>query len=260
MSLWPGLSEYLGQSRRWLIMHNTARGSSSLLNHWLGRIVGWGASQRTAYGQYVVAAGRVYKATAVPSNANGSTGSTEPTWPSSGTVVDGQVTWSFVRAATAGDTIGKIMAVGDDLYDPNGYIANITTRLERLPASVAERRVYLSFGQEDSTRGTTRSDYTQALLNFAQHMTSLGYVTHLGMSFYAEGLDAQYTGNLIPALNDALLALAANQLVRPGVNLREALGVLPVSPALGTLGLKADGLHVTDETYAAAVKLVGEVI
>lgn len=260
MSMWPGLSEQLGQSRRWLIMHNTARGSSSLANHWLGRIVAWGGSQRTAFGQYLLASGRIYKATTVPTSTNGVTGATEPTWPTSGTVVDGQVTWTFVRNATVADTVGKIMSSSDDLYDPNGYVANITTRLQRLPLAVAERRVYLAFGQEDSTRNTSRSDYATAVINFTQHMTSLGFTVHLGMSFFGSGIDTQYTENLIPGLEDAIAVLSGDALVRRGVNMRTEFGALTVSPPLGSYGLKADGLHVTDETYAAAIPMIAQAL
>lgn len=258
MSMWPGVSETLGAQRKWLIMHNTARGSSSLPNHWLGRIMAWSAGARVAFGQYTIGSGRVFKATTVPSSTNGLTGGTEPTWPASGTVVDNTVTWTFVRNATAADTIGKIMSSSDDLFDPNGYVANITTRLQKLSTSIAERKVYLAFGQEDSTRNTSQADYASALVKFATYMTSLGFETHLGMSFYADTLDTQYINNLIPGLNDALSSLSNNPLVFAGVNMREVFGVLPVSPPLGTYGLKSDGLHVTDETYAAAFPLIAE--
>ena len=81
-----------------------------------------------------------------------------------------------------------------------------------------------------------------------------------GHSFYADTLDTQYTVDLIPALNDALAFYAGNTLVKPGVDMRTVLGILPISPARGTLGLKSDALHVTDETIAEGADLIANVI
>lgn len=258
-SMWPRVVESAGAQNIWLAVQNTGRGSSSLVNHWCGRIVAWAASTRMSYGQYTVANGNVYRVTvATGGQTNGNTAASAPVWPASGTVVDGQLTWTYVRAATAGDTIGKIMREGDDLFDPNGWIAALATFSEK---STAEKRlVYLAFGQEDATRNSSRADYLAALQAITDYLVSRGYYVYLGHSFYGDALDTQYTSNLIPALGDALSYYSGNPLVKAGVNMRNVLGILPISPARGTLGLKADALHVTDETIAAGADLIADVI
>lgn len=255
-SMWPRVAEQLGNSGIWLNVFNTARGSSSIVNHWAGRIVAWSAGARMAYGQYTVADGKVYRVTvASGGQTNGTTGGSAPVWPTSGTVVDGQLTWTYLRAATGADTIGKVMKEGDDLFDPNGWVAYMVSQSATVPTA-AKRLIYIAQGQEDATRGSTRAEYLSALKAVTDYCITRGYEVRIGLSFYADTLDAQYTGQLIPAINDALSYYAGNPLVKAGVDMRTTFGVLPVSPPRGTLGLKADGLHVTDETIAAAAALI----
>ena len=55
----------------------------------------WAASRAYALNATVTASGKVYKVTTA-----GTSGSTAPTWPASGTVTDGTVVWTFVSAAS----------------------------------------------------------------------------------------------------------------------------------------------------------------
>ncbi len=55
----------------------------------------WAATTVYALNDYVTANGNLYKVTTA-----GTSGSTAPTWPASGTVTDGTVTWAYVSAYT----------------------------------------------------------------------------------------------------------------------------------------------------------------
>lgn len=55
----------------------------------------WQPTHAYAAAATVTASGRVYKVTTA-----GTSGSTAPTWPASGTVTDGTVTWTYVSAAS----------------------------------------------------------------------------------------------------------------------------------------------------------------
>lgn len=244
----PAMIEEAARLGAYMIPAVTARGGTSIANHWCGRIVAWSASARTAFGQYVLAAGNIYKATAVPSSTSGNTGASQPTWPVSGTVVDNQVTWTYMRAATVADTVGKIMQEGDDLFDPNGYVANLVTYNSRT-INASRRHVDITFGQEDSTRATSRADYALAHRYVAQYVLSRGYTVTIGISAYVAAGDAWYTSDLIPGMQDALAFFAGNGNVKPGVNVRTLLGVMTASgdQRPGVLTLRADDLHGNDE-------------
>lgn len=55
----------------------------------------WSATTAYALGQHVIGDGQLYVCTTA-----GTSGTAAPTWPSSGTVVDGTVTWTYVSSAT----------------------------------------------------------------------------------------------------------------------------------------------------------------
>lgn len=244
----PAMIDEAGRRGSYLVVANTARGGTSIANHWCGRIYTWGAGARTAFGQYVIGSGNVFKATTVPSSTSGVTGGSEPSWPASGTVVDNQVTWTYVRAATASDTAGKIMQEGDDLFDPNGYVANLVLYNGRI-LNAARRHVDITFGQEDSTRSTSRADYALAHRYVTQYLLARGYTVTIGISAYVAAGDAWYTSDLIPGMTDALAYFAGNTSVKPGVNVRSLLGVMTASADQrpGILTLRSDDLHGNDE-------------
>jgi hypothetical protein len=70
----------------------------------------WSASKVIALNEYCVPVApdttqRLYKATDIGS-APHATGGSEPTWPASGTVADGDITWTFIAALVDPVTIG----------------------------------------------------------------------------------------------------------------------------------------------------------
>ena len=60
-----------------------------------GTATTWAATHAYSLNATVTASGKVYKVTTA-----GTSGSTAPTWPASGTVTDGTVTWTYVSAAS----------------------------------------------------------------------------------------------------------------------------------------------------------------
>lgn len=243
----PAMIDEAGRLGAYMVVANTARGGSSITNHWCGRLLSWAsqAGARVAFGQYVIASGGIYKATAVPSSTNGTAGATEP---SGSSYSQNSVTWTKVRDATAADTAGKIMSPTDDLWDPNGYIANLVTYNSRI-LNARRRHVDITFGQEDSTRSTSRADYALAHRYITQYLLDRGYTVTIGISAYVASGDAWYTSDLIPGMTDALAYFAGNTNVKPGVNVRTLLGVMTASADQrpGVLTLRADDLHGNDE-------------
>lgn len=250
-SMWPRLAELAGLDGHWIGVRNTARSSSSGPHAWAGCIVPYATSSRFSVGNYVVAAGKFYKATASSAaSINGTTGGSAPTWPASGTVIDGQITWTYRRASTAADTDYKVFREGDAEFDPNSYISGAHGFCG---LGYDKNVVLLQNGQEDSTRQTSAAVYRDALLSTGDYFAARGYIVMVGYTSYSPGEAAWADSVLIPVLDEVL---AARPSWKRGANLRQVLGDLPTSPALGIAGLKSDALHMNNAALrlgAAAV-------
>lgn len=260
-SWWPVTVEAMGRRGRWLDVANTAVGSTTLCDSWVGRCRTWVSGMAVFRGSYVLSGGGVWRCGLTLSPVEAST--VAPTGTSDTTGAD-SVPWSYLGAPGAGDTDGTIYSNGSARYDPNGYIAAAVAVRNRPGADAWG--VYVSIGQGDHTVGSTRSQYAAAMQNLAAHVTGLGGVCWLGVTCGMSGADAPkiaardatMTGVIQAGRQDALAALSDNDLVRAGADLRAALG-LPTATAVDT-ALNAvnntDYLHLTSATYDQAGRFV----
>lgn len=250
---WPSAIESAGRRGVWLSVSNTAAGSTSLVESWVGRVRAWQSGQVYTVGGYTIQGGNVFKKTSASVQ-------TSTTAPAAGTGADG-ITWALARAVTVADTDGAIYAFGDALYDPLGLIAAGLTPIVGKPGYDGIG-VYTLIGQTDHTVAATRTQYGQALINLAAHVTGLGFTHWIGMTCSMSGADqptidareATFTNVLLPGRLDALAALAGNPLVKQGANLRASLGLLTASAVDTTLNAvnNSDYLHMTSATYDQA--------
>lgn len=235
---WPRLVDLMAKRGHSVDVYNAARGATSLCDVWVGRCRAYSASMVVAHGSYVLDGGNVYKAV-------GAIGSlyTLNVAPSVGVGASGLSSWTNLGAATAEDIAGAVYAEGSARFDPNGLLAAVIAGTQSRPGY--DRKIAcISIGQTDKTLSSTRAQYAAALVATANYYTARGYEVAIGFTIYGatSGLDAWYSDQLLPGRADALAQLAGNPSVFEGANLREALGVLPVSPTSG-IGLQADQLH-----------------
>jgi hypothetical protein len=255
---WSPCSEAMARRGKWLSVANTAIGSTSLCDSWVGRCRTWSSGIKVGRGSYVLSGGGIWRCAMAAQTAGAST--TAPTGTSDTTGAD-SVPWVYLGAPTTGDVDGAIYAYGSSRYDPNGYIAAAIAAIDGKPGYAA-RGIYVSIGQGDHTVGSTRMQYGQAMISVAQHVTGLGHYCWLGVTIGMSGpdaptiadRDATMTGVIQAGRADALAALASNPLVKPGADLRAALGV-PTATAIDTAPNSVnatDYLHATSATYDQA--------
>lgn len=235
-----------GKRGRWLQTYNTAVGGSSSAHYWCGMFVSWSASKIYGRGAYCIASGNIYKMTASSgvSTIYGTSGGSQPTWPGSGTVTDNEITWTYVRAATAADVVGTVLDKDHPLFDPNGAFAALKTKLDGAAPS-SERWMAVSVGQTDASIGLSQAAYTAALVNAARWGVAQGYKVLVGLTCSAvpAGTVATWmasTGK--PGWQAALAQLATTAGVYAGADLYTGLGDLSVTA--DGLGLQADGNQV----------------
>lgn len=257
-SWWPACVEAMGRRGNWLTVANTAVGSTSLCDSWVGRCRTWANNMVVTRGSYVLSSGGLWRCNLAVGTAGAST--VAPTGAADTTGADA-VPWVYVGVPAGGDVDGSVYAFGSARYDPNGYIAAALAALAGKPGYDATG-VYVSIGQGDHTVSSSRSQYGTAMRRVAEHVTGLGHRCWLGVTCGMSGVDAPtiaardatMTGVIQLGQQDALAALASNPLVRAGADLRAALG-LPVASAVDTT-LNAvnstDYLHLTSASYDQA--------
>ena len=257
-SWYPSCIEAMGRRGKWLDVENTAIGSTSLCDSWVGRCRTWASGMTVTRGTYVMSSGGLWRANIAVGTAAAST--TQPTGTANTTGAD-SVPWVYVGAPAAGDVDGAVYAYGSSRYDPNGYIATAVAAIVNRPGYDG-KGLTVSIGQGDHTVGSTRAQYGAAMQRLAEHVTGLGLHCWLGVTCGMSGPDAPTIAardatmvNVIQAgRNDALAALAGNPLVRAGADLRAALGI-PVATADDTMRNAVnniDYLHLTSATYDQA--------
>lgn len=237
------LSRLLGERGVWLDTINTARGTTSITQHWCGQFVGWTTVTTYGLGAYMVAASKIFKLTAITASASvGSSGVSEPTWPSSGTVADGDLTWTYVRAATAADVIGTVLTESNPLFDPNGYFAAINTSLST--RAVGDKAVAISLGQTDKTLNTTQAQFQAGYESAIAWARARGWKVFVGFTCNGTtaGLNAWLSGTGQPGKNAAFATYANDPNVLQGADLLSSLGALAVSTV--AIGLRSDQLHL----------------
>ena len=250
-SMWPHLSEKLGQSGVWAEVINSGVGSTSSAKSWTGQILTWASGMVVTKGSYVLSSGSLWKCNLAAGTANAST--VAPTGTADTTGAD-SVPWLYLGAPLSYEVNGYVLKDGDTHFDPNGYFAAALSAANARTGTYDSKWVLISIGQGDKTVGTVRADYKQALINSTNYWLTRGFKVAIGFTCYGatSGLDAWYTSDLLPGLADAQAYFAGNANVKVGANLRTSLGVLATTPAQGTPGLKSDQLHMNDEALALA--------
>ncbi len=265
-SWWPSCVQACGKRDVWLDVANNAVGATSLCDSWVGRCRTWAANMVVIRGSYVLANGGLWRCDLAVSAAGAST--VAPTGTSSVTGGDA-IPWVYVGVPGAGDTDGTVYARTSPRYDPLGYIATALASLDNRPGFDA-KGAYISIGQGDLTVSSTVSQYTQAMVTLAGHITSLGHTCFLGVTVGMSGADSvvraardTHMVNTIWAGRDAALAsLSGNPLVKAGANLRQAIGV-PASTANDTAISSVnnvDYVHMTSATFDQAGVIVANAL
>ena len=254
-SMWPRLAALMARRGHWFSMQNTARGATGLCDVWVGRCKTWQTGKFITPGAYRLNGGGVWKATGI-AIGSGVTTVTGPTGTSNVTL--DTINWVYLGAPTARDTDGRVYEESDTgRFDPNGLLAGCLA-LQQAATGYDAKLHIVSIGQGDKTTESLAAEYSQGMQSVAAYMTARGIYTLLGMTIYGNtaGLDAWYSAELLPGRAAALVALAGNPLVKPGADLRTALGALSVEaaggPALATPALQADNLHGNPPAMRAA--------
>lgn len=255
-SMHPQIAALGGRRGTWRSTFNTGNGGTSITQFWNGQYVSWSASTNYSKGAYLPVAGKLFKLTSssnVSSPNIAQSGSSQPSWPSSGTVVDGEATWTYLRAATALDAPGNVISYTDPLFDPNGAVANIKSNFALLPARYNGRKfVCISIGQGDKSVSATQAQYTAAIQNITNYLLSLQYKVLIGFtcSGLTSGLDTWLSTIGKPGYLAALASFADNDNVFPGADLYSSLGVLTVNA--NGIGLLSDQVHMNRFTMPLA--------
>lgn len=247
-SAWPHLSDLAGRRGDFLSFRNHARGATSLCDVWVGRCRNYSVSMAVGCGAYVIDAGNLYKAVGAISGAY-----VLNVAPSSGVGTSGLTSWTNLGAVTAEDVNGAVYTESSARFDPNGLILALWNDLSVF-TGFDKKAVFVSIGQGDKTFSSTRLQYNLAMQVVARYFSAKRVYVFLGFTCYGAtaGLDAYYTSDLLPGRQDALTALASNNYVKAGANLRESLGVLPILPSYGQAGLLADLLHMNQTAQQKA--------
>lgn len=252
-SMWPYLAQLMGARGTWLSVYNTAVGSTSIAESWTGHCRTWASGMSVIAGSYVLSDGKLWRVTNDGSAAQ-YTCTVAPTGTANVTTADvpTNIPWTYIGSPGAADVDGHVYSDGETHFDPLGYMAAMA---EGLSSAVGynEKWVFLSIGQGDASLETSRTVYGQGIISAVNYALSSGAdKVFIGFTCYS-GADAWYTSDLLPGRQDALDYFANDSRVKEGANLREALGVLDVSPALPTTpGLQADGAHMNDAAYDLA--------
>lgn len=250
-SMWPHLSEKLGQRGVWSEIINAGVGSTSAAKSWTGQILTWASGMVVTRGSYILSGGSLWRSNQTAGTSTAST--VAPTGTVDTTGAD-TIPWVYLAAPLGYEVNGYVLQDGDAHFDPNGYFAAALAAANARTGTYAEKWVLISIGQGDKTVSTVRVDYKQALINSTNYWLTRGFKVAIGFTCYGAtaGLDAWYTSDLLPGLADAIAFFSGNANVKTGANLRTALGVLPTTPAQGTPGVKSDLLHMNDEALALA--------
>lgn len=251
-SLFSQCAAVMGASGYKLNVNNYAKGSTSLVDCWVGRVRTWSSGMWLKQGSYIAYGGSVFKVT-FSTGYSGIT-NTITTAPVAG-VTDGTVTWNYFGPD---DGFRGVAFNGSKYFDPNGLCAAAFAGIRNCDSPL--RVVYIAWGETDANILVTRAEYASALIALTDQCLASGAdVALLGHTFGTPGgFYPIYDAALIPGLNDALAYYASktHKQVLGGGNLYADLGVLTANPASG-IGVQADGLHGNDAAYDAGGTCLG---
>jgi lysophospholipase L1-like esterase len=233
-----------------LTVRNTAVGSSSLAESWVGRVRPWTKYALLLRGSYMTYAGKIYR-------ANMDFGTVKQTLvPPTPVIGTDGVNWTYVGPSSlqpAGKTI--VSRTNKVLFDPNGFMSRARNALSGVP--VANQWVFISIGQTDKTMTVARDEYSAALVEAAGYFSDIKVVPFVGFTLRGTlpGMNDWYDANLLPAWTSVVNTTAAKnvKVYTAGANLSTALGKLPVSSDPKVPGL-ADGLHMNAAAQALAAR------
>lgn len=255
-SVWPVFSEQMGKRGVYTKVHNIAHGSSSIKDHWLGRIKAYAAGT-IYYGQLCLSGGGIWRANLAAGAYQGGT-TAGPTGTSNVTV--DSVPWVYLGVPQSYEVDGYICRPGDANFDPLGYTAAAYNGLMNDPGVWDEKWLFTEFGQQEclTVHATTRAEFALCLQIMAGYFLAAGVKVAIGLSCWPGNPtnDAKYSSFLIPGRQDALDSFAGNPNVCAGANWRETLGILPIEATAGDNypypAMRSDTLHFNDAASVEA--------
>ncbi len=264
-SRWPHLAGLMGQRGVWLSVHNSAVGSTSIVDSWVGGCRAWANNMIVTRGSYLLSSGGFWRCNLAAGSVAASTA--QPTGTSNVTGAD-SIPWVYVGLPTVEDVDGAVYAMGSARFDPNGYCAAAVAAFAAPGFDI--KAAYIAIGQGDKTLTTSQARFAKGLQNAAAHAIASGADRVLmGFTCWGKtaGLTAYYDSTLVPGWQDALAALQAQF---PGKVYRASnlYAELPLSTRIevaGTTGagggvgvpgiLTTDKLHMNAEMQKLAAAL-----
>lgn len=252
-SWWPYCAEtLLERSDINLQIRNCAVGATSLCDSWTGRIRVWSRYMLVTNGSYVIHGSDLFRAY-YPIGSVGQS-LTPPTESLKAGNQYGGLSWENLGSAKTPP--GVCSNIADPLFDPNNYLKTAKTELLQIN-NVDEHWVFLSFGQGDKTLQSTSLQFQKSIQATVDFFSDTKAILYIGFTCAGAdpSIDLWYQNELLPGWRNALQALANNNFVRQGANLRNSLGKLTSQISDETPGLLPDGLHLNNAGYKAAGKI-----
>lgn len=245
------LAEMIARRKRHLVVpHYAAFGGTSLPYTYVGFCQNW-SSRSWPVGSIILSGGGVWRRGTLSTEIGGAQSCTvAPTGTTDITTGDGRA-WKYLGTPGVKDVAGTIYVDGDtNRFDPYGRLA--ATSFDAV--AKAQQQGYdlkialVSWGQQDSADTTvTQAVYRDSLISLANALIGRGFDrVYLGMTIDYPANRAFYTSKLVPAVTEAVAALASTGKVFAGANQFAALGNLSTVTSPWARGLKADAIHGTE--------------
>lgn len=266
-SIKSGLAKRLAARGVAALWGNSAVGGTALTDSWCGRIRNWVTNSNVLRGSYMLSGGTVWKC----DNPVGAGGASTVA-PAAGTGADG-IMWVSLGAPTAED-LSVLAGVGvypntSARWDPNGHHADGNSRAAMMASTCSDVVAMLSIGQGDRTVGASRAAYSYSIQqsaawhlarNATKFTVNMTVRSNAGTNWSASNgggtanadndtSDHWYDRQLMPGRLDALAALSSNPKVFAGWDWATGIGPVTVRSSPTEIGVKSDGLHMTDATY-----------
>jgi hypothetical protein len=268
---------------------NTAVGSTSLAESWVGSLRPWTRLAILTRGSQVISGDYLFRCTA----AVGTAVQTKVAPQGSDSMVSGVSTFTGTDAVPwlymgkASDAQKNRVAKGNFvlswqndpvLFDPNGYLKRALTALGDSTGEYSQW-IYISIGQTDKTLGIVESDYAAALRATVDYFLNppnaspkwrINVMIGFTCSAQSAAVNDWFDNQLIPAWvatnrfygtgGYGALGSVVRRHVFAGANLHQELPVLLGRPLTVSLdptvpGLNADGLHMNAAAQTLAARL-----
>lgn len=149
---------------------------------------------------------------------------------------------------SVGDGTGTPLNSGDGGFDPNSYLSDVLTNLDK--GSFDEYWVFISSGQSDAIDNVSLANFQLAIENITnyfltQTINNKIIKVAIGLSFNLPAETAWYANSGKPGMLAALSTFSSNSNVIAGADLYTSLGLYPEL---------YDGIHGTDKANIQAAK------